>query len=133
VDYTNVLRARAAEDPGQVPRAYSEGTPAAGEGRFGRWMRALPADKRVRLWAILEANRVRLRPILMTTAMLIASMVPIALGQGPGAASRASMAKVIVGGQALSLLLSLLVTPVAYSIFDDISRWFRRRRGSRAG
>jgi HAE1 family hydrophobic/amphiphilic exporter-1 len=80
----------------------------------------------VRLWAILEANRVRLRPILMTTMMLIASMVPIAMGQGPGAASRASMAKVIVGGQALSLLLSLLVTPVAYSLFADASRWFRR-------
>jgi HAE1 family hydrophobic/amphiphilic exporter-1 len=91
-------------------------------------MRALPADKRVRLWAIVEANRVRLRPILMTTMMLIASMVPIALGQGPGSASRASMAKVIVGGQALSLLLSLLVTPVAYSLFDDLGRRFRRRR-----
>jgi HAE1 family hydrophobic/amphiphilic exporter-1 len=92
-------------------------------------MHALPADKRVRLWAIVEANRVRLRPILMTTMMLIASMVPIALGQGPGSASRASMAKVIVGGQALSLLLSLLVTPVAYSLFDDLGRRFRRKRG----
>jgi len=126
VDYTNVLLARAAQDPGEVPEAYREGRPAPGDGRFGRWMGGLPADKRVRLWAILEANRVRLRPILMTTMMLIASMVPIALGQGPGAASRASMAKVIVGGQALSLLLSLLVTPVAYSLFADASRWFRR-------
>jgi len=60
--------------------------------------------------------------------MLIAGMVPIALGQGPGSASRASMAKVIVGGQALSLLLSLLVTPVAYSLFDDLSMWWRRKR-----
>jgi HAE1 family hydrophobic/amphiphilic exporter-1 len=127
VDYTNVLRARAAQDPEQVPAAFRDGG-AAGEGRFERWMRALPADKRVRLWAIVEANRVRLRPILMTTMMLIASMVPIALGQGPGSASRASMAKVIVGGQALSLLLSLLVTPVAYSLFDDLGRRFRRRR-----
>jgi HAE1 family hydrophobic/amphiphilic exporter-1 len=57
----------------------------------------------------------------MTTLMLIAGMIPIALGEGPGSASRASMAKVIVGGQAMSLLLSLLVTPVAYSLFDDIS------------
>lgn len=80
--------------------------------------------------AILQANRYRLRPILMTTMMLVASMIPIALGQGPGAAGRASMAKVIIGGQMLCRLLSLLVTPVSYSIFDDWSqgRFFRRKR-----
>ena len=50
------------------------------------------------------------------------------LGEGPGSASRSSMAKVIVGGQALSLLLTLLVTPVAYSIFDDLSLWRKRRQ-----
>ena len=82
-----------------------------------------------RTWAIVEANRTRLRPILMTTLMLIAGMIPIALGEGPGSASRASMAKVIVGGQALSLLLSLLVTPVAYSLFDDLSVRRRKPRG----
>jgi HAE1 family hydrophobic/amphiphilic exporter-1 len=76
--------------------------------------------------AILEANHTRLRPILMTTLMLIAAMVPIAMGQGPGAGSRASMAKVIIGGQALSLLLTLLVTPVAYSLWDDFTRLFQR-------
>lgn len=80
--------------------------------------------------AIIEANHTRLRPILMTTVMLIAAMVPIALGRGPGAASRASLAKVILGGQSLSLLLTLLVTPVAYSLWDDlgriVSRWWRR-------
>lgn len=70
--------------------------------------------------AIIEANHTRLRPILMTTAMLIAAMIPIALGQGPGASARASMAKVIIGGQALSLLISLLATPVAYSVLDDL-------------
>ncbi len=79
--------------------------------------------------AILEANKTRLRPILMTTLMLIAAMIPIALGQGPGAGSRASMAKVIIGGQALSLLLTLLVTPVAYSLWDDFTGWFSRRIG----
>ena len=68
--------------------------------------------------AIMEANHTRLRPILMTTVMLIAAMVPIALGQGPGAGARASMAKVIIGGQALSLLLALLVTPVFYALLD---------------
>jgi HAE1 family hydrophobic/amphiphilic exporter-1 len=69
--------------------------------------------------AIVEANKTRLRPILMTTITLIAGMIPIALGEGPGAASRASMAKVIIGGQALSLLITLLIVPVAYSLFDD--------------
>ena len=73
--------------------------------------------------AILEANHTRLRPILMTTVMLIAAMVPIALGQGPGAGARASMAKVIIGGQMLSLLLALLVTPVTYSLFDSIGNF----------
>ncbi len=78
--------------------------------------------------AILEANRTRLRPILMTTVMLVAAMVPMALGRGPGAGSRSSMAKVILGGQALSLLLTLLVTPVAYSLFDSLGRRLRRQK-----
>jgi HAE1 family hydrophobic/amphiphilic exporter-1 len=77
--------------------------------------------------AILQANRTRLRPILMTTVMLVAAMIPMALGQGPGAASRAGMAKVILGGQSLSLLLTLLVTPVAYSLWDDLVRRFSRK------
>ena len=70
--------------------------------------------------AILDANHTRLRPILMTTVMLVAAMIPIALGRGPGAGARASMAKVIIGGQMLSLLLALLVTPVTYSLFDGL-------------
>src|SRR6476620_4804006 len=80
--------------------------------------------------AILQANKVRLRPILMTTMMLVASMIPIAFGAGPGSAGRAAMAKVIIGGQMLCLLLTLLVTPVSYSIFDDWGkgRFFRLRR-----
>jgi HAE1 family hydrophobic/amphiphilic exporter-1 len=84
--------------------------------------------------AILQANRVRLRPILMTTILLVASMIPIALGAGPGAAGRASMAKIIIGGQMLCLLLSLLVTPVSYALFDDWSRgrfWKRRAKPQR--
>ena len=58
--------------------------------------------------------------------MLMAAMFPIALGQGPGASARASMAKIIIGGQALSLLLSLVATPVVYSLLDD---WWKRSRG----
>lgn len=77
--------------------------------------------------AIIESNYTRLRPILMTTVMLIAAMIPIALGQGPGASARASMAKIIIGGQALSLLLSLVATPVAYSLLDDFTIWFEKR------
>jgi HAE1 family hydrophobic/amphiphilic exporter-1 len=77
--------------------------------------------------AIIEANYTRLRPILMTTVMLMAAMFPIALGRGPGASARASMAKVIIGGQALSLVLSLVATPVVYSLLDDLQRALRRR------
>src|SRR5439155_1563535 len=77
--------------------------------------------------AILAANRVRLRPILMTTVMLVFGMVPIALGRGPGSGSRGSIARVIIGGQALSLLITLLITPVAYSLFDDLGRWLPAR------
>jgi HAE1 family hydrophobic/amphiphilic exporter-1 len=79
--------------------------------------RGVPRDE-----AILQANRVRLRPILMTTMMLVLGMIPIALGQGPGAGSRSSIARVIVGGQVLSLVITLLITPVAYSLFDDLGR-----------
>ncbi|HQR44298.1 MAG TPA: efflux RND transporter permease subunit, partial [Gemmatales bacterium] len=76
--------------------------------------------------AILEANRARLRPILMTTIMLVAAMVPMAMGQGPGTGTRASMAKVILGGQLLSLILTLLITPVLYSLFDSMGKLVRR-------
>jgi HAE1 family hydrophobic/amphiphilic exporter-1 len=82
--------------------------------------------------AIIEANHTRLRPILMTTLMLIAAMVPIALGRGAGAGARASMAKVIIGGQLLSLVIALLVTPVIYSLLDRFSRRHRRNRAPEA-
>jgi HAE1 family hydrophobic/amphiphilic exporter-1 len=95
----------------------------------------LRAQGRERDQAIIEANHARLRPILMTTLMLIFGMLPMALGRGPGAASRASMAKVIIGGQALSLLITLLITPVAYSLFDDLGRlrWIAALKEKSAG
>jgi len=70
--------------------------------------------------AQLQADRARLRPILMTTLAIIAGMLPVALGRGDGAASRASLATVVVGGQVLCLLVTLIVTPVVYSLFDDL-------------
>jgi HAE1 family hydrophobic/amphiphilic exporter-1 len=94
--------------------------------------------------AIIEANHVRLRPILMTTISIIAGMLPIAFGRGAGSGSRASMATTIIGGQMLCLLLTLLVTPVVYSYFDgmrtakisDLVSWMwgraRKARGQAA-
>jgi hydrophobic/amphiphilic exporter-1 (mainly G- bacteria), HAE1 family len=73
-----------------------------------------------RLSAIMQGNRERLRPILMTTMTLIAGMLPLALGTGPGAEERRAVAVVVIGGQALCLLLTLVVTPVAYSLLDDL-------------
>jgi HAE1 family hydrophobic/amphiphilic exporter-1 len=73
--------------------------------------------------ALIAANHVRLRPILMTTIAIVAGMVPIAFGRGAGALSRASMAVTILGGQILCLLLTLLITPVVYSYFDDLREW----------
>ncbi len=81
-----------------------------------------------RLAAVMQANRERLRPILMTTLTLVAGMLPMALGTGPGAAERRAVAVVVIGGQTLCLLLTLIVTPVVYSFLDDLARRFQWSR-----
>jgi HAE1 family hydrophobic/amphiphilic exporter-1 len=91
-------------------------------------LRAAGRDLRT---AILEANRDRLRPILMTTLALVAGMVPMAIGFGPGADERRSIAIVVIGGQSLALLLTLVVTPVAYAWLEDLGRWVSGSRVAR--
>jgi len=77
--------------------------------------------------AIIEANRARFRPILMTTVTLVMGMIPLALGRGAGAGSRATMGVAIIGGQSLCLFLTLLLAPVLYSYFDDLEEWFKKK------
>jgi HAE1 family hydrophobic/amphiphilic exporter-1 len=78
--------------------------------------------------AVMQASRDRLRPILMTTLALVGGMLPLAVGTGPGAEERRAIAVVVIGGQSLSLFLTLIVTPVAFSLVESLRAWVQARR-----
>jgi HAE1 family hydrophobic/amphiphilic exporter-1 len=80
---------------------------------------------RTRTEAIFASARVRLRPIIMTTAAMSFGMLPLALALGEGAEQRAPMARAVIGGLLTSTLLTLFVVPVVYTMLDDVAVWLR--------
>jgi HAE1 family hydrophobic/amphiphilic exporter-1 len=93
---------------------------------FANQQRAAGKD---RLEALLSAGRIRLRPIVMTTVAMIFGMIPLALAIGEGAEQRAPMARAVIGGLITSTFLTLFVVPAVYTLLDDVSLAFARRRG----
>src|SRR6185503_10545619 len=100
---------------------------------FAKWARerGLPLRE-----ALIEAGRIRLRPIIMTTLALIAGMIPVAIGHGEGADFRAPLGRAVIGGTITSTVLTLLVIPTVYEIFcetrEKVFALFRGKRGLRA-
>ena len=83
--------------------------------------------------AIMQAGPVRMRPILMTTFAMIFGMLPIAFAVGEGAETRAPMGIAVIGGLLTSLILTLVVVPAAYDVFDDWQEYFKKRRSKKTG
>ena len=81
--------------------------------------------------ALLEAAKVRLRPILMTTLAMIFGMVPLAFALTEGSEQRAPMGQAVIGGVITSSLLTLVVVPVTYCYLDDLAQWFKRKFGAK--
>jgi len=96
---------------------------------FAKWSEEQGVERRE---AIIEAGRVRLRPILMTTFALIAGMIPVAIGTGEGADFRAPLGRAVIGGVITSTLLTLLVIPTVYDVFCQGRDWVRRLAGRAA-
>jgi HAE1 family hydrophobic/amphiphilic exporter-1 len=99
---------------------------------FAKWARERGMELRE---ALIDAGRIRLRPIIMTTLALIAGMIPVAIGHGEGADFRAPLGRAVIGGTITSTLLTLLVIPTVYEILDDFRSWAasKLRRRARAG
>jgi HAE1 family hydrophobic/amphiphilic exporter-1 len=99
---------------------------------FAKWARERGMPLRE---ALIDAGRIRLRPIIMTTFALIAGMVPVAIGHGEGADFRAPLGRAVIGGTITSTLLTLLVIPTVYEILDDFRSWVASKfgRGVRGG
>ena len=91
---------------------------------FAKWSEESGKSRRD---SIIEAGRVRLRPILMTTFALIAGMVPIAIGAGEGADFRAPLGRAVIGGVITSTILTLLVIPTFYEVLTELRDWLAER------
>ncbi|MBX3131793.1 MAG: efflux RND transporter permease subunit [Gemmatimonadaceae bacterium] len=93
---------------------------------FAKWGQEQGMERRA---AIIEAGRVRLRPILMTTFAIIAGMIPVSLGLGEGADFRAPLGRAVIGGTITSTILTLVVIPTVYEILDEwrekVAGWFK--------
>jgi HAE1 family hydrophobic/amphiphilic exporter-1 len=93
---------------------------------FAKWARERGQPLRE---ALIEAGRIRLRPIIMTTFALIAGMIPVAIGLGEGADFRAPLGRAVIGGTITSTLLTLLVIPTFYEIMDQMREWLTEKIG----